>query len=53
LLEHLNQRRDRPLNSEMLLDPCTPSVPKAQSQLRIAQQLFERVSKRSRIAGRN
>jgi hypothetical protein len=37
----------------MLLDPGTPGVPKAQSQLRVTQQLFHCVSKRSRIAGRS
>jgi hypothetical protein len=41
------------LNSEILLDPSTPGISKAQSQLRIAQQLFKCVSKRIRIARRS
>src|ERR1700751_4530766 len=49
-LEHLHQRRDRPFNLEVLLDTSTPGTPKAQSQLRVSQQLFKRLSKRIRIA---
>src|SRR4029077_17816610 len=50
--EHLDQRLDRLLNSKMLLDTLPSGVPKAQSQLGIAQQLFKCLSKRSRIAWR-
>jgi hypothetical protein len=53
IFEHLRQRRNRLLNSEMLLDSPPPGMPEAQSQVRIAQQLFKCVKKRRWIAGRS